>query len=399
MVLDEASPSATDTFAAEDPGSSDVDPYASAPYDTSSSDPKRPAQLPPSVNLREYARPIPILGRVLGYSDSRLKMVVELDGAAISRILQRPLTLPEWEATTFHMAKMQSYASYGWPIGIAIGSWRAYRTMDSWRFPFFKPDLERVGHRFDSFGTLKGQSARQAWQVMRFTSHSVFWGLNSKLICTVYAISVAWTGQRMDQRLSEFWNTLQALPVEEARRRREGMAGRAPSNQENRRTQTQRPPDERISQGGQGAWQRQRDAAARRQTATPAGNDRSESTQAPLSSDFDFDDASPTAKDFQEEASASQETAWDRLRRGGGAASTSAQQPPGSKQSQGDAWARARGQGRGTTSKGQGDGDSFSFSSSDEDRQLARDEAQQEFDRRIDRERQGKNFGGSSYGS
>jgi hypothetical protein len=37
-------------------------------------------------------------------------------------------------------------------------------------------------------------------------------------------------------------------------------------------------------------------------------------------------------------------------------------------------------------------GDSYSFSNSDEERQLAKTEAQKEFDARIERERQGRDF-------
>lgn len=98
-----------------------------------------------------------------------------------------------------------------------------------------------------------------------------------------------------------------------------------------------------------------------------------------FSDTFDDDDASPLAAG---NANQSQEgNAWDRIRR-------QAQTGPSVGKPKGRGWnAIRKEQEDGSTS-----GDSFAFSSDDEQRQLAKDEAQNEFDARVERERQGGNF-------
>jgi hypothetical protein len=75
-----------------------------------------------------------------------------------------------------------------------------------------------------------------------------------------------------------------------------------------------------------------------------------------------------------------QESAWDRIRRksASGQPQTSA---PGISVNR-----------KQTERQGAMVGDSFAFSSTDEERQLAKEEAQKDFDARVERERQGRNF-------
>lgn len=87
---------------------------------------------------------------------------------------------------------------------------------------------------------------------------------------------------------------------------------------------------------------------------------------------FDYDDASPSAPTA---------SAWDRLR--GNALSS-----PGNKSP--SAWSQSQAQ--------QKQGDDFAFSSTDEERQLAKTEAQADFDARVERERRGGDFTQSSRG-
>ena len=96
----------------------------------------------------------------------------------------------------------------------------------------------------------------------------------------------------------------------------------------------------------------------------------------------EYDDASPTTKPASE-PSRRGGSAWDRLRQ---------QAVEGKSQSSQSASNRFSSDGRGTEREQR---DSFTFSTVEEDRQLARAEAQKEFDARVEKERQGKDFNDS----
>jgi hypothetical protein len=107
------------------------------------------------------------------------------------------------------------------------------------------------------------------------------------------------------------------------------------------------------------------------------------------SSPFDDDDASPTGGMFQDEVNSNSaqqqsrpgESTWDRLRRGAPAPQQQRAQPPRRPEPE------RREQREGSTL-----GDSYTFVEGDEERKMARERAQQEFDERIERERQGRDF-------
>ncbi|KZF19474.1 hypothetical protein L228DRAFT_251068 [Xylona heveae TC161] len=146
--------------------------------------------------------------------------------------------------------------------------------------------------------------------------------------------------------------------------------------------------------------------------------------------DEDDDDMSPTANTQRRPpagaADATSGSVWDRIRResahpdaghqrgawsraaaAAGASRTSEpnpdEYPPADRQPATNTWAQRRlsslsggaGGSDSTSSSSSGAGDSFTFSSTDEDRQLAQNEAQRDFDQRLERERQGGDFSSS----
>ena len=360
MVLNEASPMAPDTFS--DNISDDVDPYASTP-ESSTSSTSRSRTLPPSIDLKKLARPIPVLGPMSGYSDLKLRRIIELDAAEMSSILQRPLTLPEWDATAFHMAKMHSYSSYGWPIGSAWGLVQASRTMNEWRFPFYKPNLEKIGaERFDRFLSLRGQMARNAWHTVRFSLYMGLSGVWSGLALTFYGMNVAMVGKRVDERLTDFWNTVKTLDRDELRRRM-NLESSVPTQQSKaptdtttsfEGTDTDNPQDAQTSQARPDAWADRRAAAARGEPPASTGSlgvRQSRSERRPSTSDFDYDfDDGADDKERALNTSSSerppqrpqQEGAWDRIRRGNAPQPLPNQPTRPLQGAQGDAWSRIR---------------------------------------------------------
>ena len=97
----------------------------------------------------------------------------------------------------------------------------------------------------------------------------------------------------------------------------------------------------------------------------------------------DFDDASPTGgSGAMDGGDGSGGSVWERIRQ------QSAAEPSGSNMGRGrGVRGTQREQQEGSTS-----GDSFSFSSSDEEKSYAKDEAQKEFDERVEKERRGGDF-------
>ena len=84
-------------------------------------------------------------------------------------------------------------------------------------------------------------------------------------------------------------------------------------------------------------------------------------------------------------------SAWDRLRRGEKPASTS--QTSGAKQQPNQSpWMRQQNETQKEQREGSTMGDSFAFSKTEEERSYAREEAQREFDARVEQERRGGDF-------
>jgi hypothetical protein len=135
------------------------------------------------------------------------------------------------------------------------------------------------------------------------------------------------------------------------------------------------------------------------QTETPKASLPIEGRDTQASQSNDFDDASPTAGQGMRADTAQQSgSAWERIRRGSksggqsGGSSWPTNNQEASPQSRESAWAKLQNNTQPEQRQGLTTGDSFAFSKSDEERSLAKDEAQKEFDARVERERRGGDF-------
>ncbi len=91
------------------------------------------------------------------------------------------------------------------------------------------------------------------------------------------------------------------------------------------------------------------------------------------------------------ETTAPQGSAWDRLRRGEKPAPVP-QKSGGKHPTKQSAWSRQQDETQREQKEGSTMGDSFAFSKSEEERNYAKEEAQKEFDARVERERRGGDF-------
>lgn len=417
MVLQDADDSSSDSFN-DNPYPSSADSYASA---SSSGERFDSSSLP---------QPIPVLGLFMGFSDGAVRFKTETTLKFAESRLGRQLYPDEAQALAFHIYKLEQTKSYFAAAGAAAGTWRWYNTMARMKYPFYQPKLEDIDK--NRFAFVKGPMAQFARHTWRFSLYVLVAGQMGNIIGQLIAQPLAAVNTSQDPKLEQFGQELKAAShadgqrmAEQGReiehRRRDfqeqvkNRSGGGPSPRASWGKQspakTEETGDDMSPTAGNEAWGSQSPAAEswetfsndksqpkpQRQQNTPSTSswDRQpQPSQQQQSSSLPFDDdASPTGGMFQDEVNnphtQSQprarpgESTWDRLRRGGAPI-------PGERTPQQPRLEPER--------KSQADGstlgDSYTFVEGDGERQRERERAQQEFDARLERERQGRDFSG-----
>ncbi|KAI9703788.1 MAG: hypothetical protein M1836_007558 [Candelina mexicana] len=408
MVLEDAS--ATSDFVSDSSPTSDNDPYSSSNGDASNTQSTAVVH----IDISNFARPLPIIGPLFGYTTSFRMAVIQRRLIGSTAILQRQLTSDEATALAYSTSRGILIASLGPPLGLLWGGYRSYSTRATYKFPFVTPSPEKFDCNTFA-GVFRGRQAQWMWHSARFSAYAALGSLVSRAFLSTCGAVVAAVGEKRDPRLQDLLKALKARMIQglgEAQARR----GRQPVGH------VGDPPDE-----GQTAmpelWKEHRDAIGDDASPTGGYNDREDGeslaqsrvgilsdqqmrTQeqrqqaspvksrtenrastfemdkvAPQPTSFDdFDDASPSAGQTQMDAASGSGSTWERIRdqassQGGARASKRMSSTQQEKM-------------EGSTS-----GDSFAFSETDSDRQLAKHEAQKEFDERVERERRGGDFG------
>jgi hypothetical protein len=422
MVLEEAT-RPTESFDSDAPPSNDTDPYAdrNPPY-TSTREPnfasvaRDGAHGKIFVNMANLPKPFSPFGE-----RPHPQMFVESiqDSCRFAQqVLQRPCTQEEADAFAYHAAKTFRVASFGSPIGMALASVQFFRTREQFRFPGWSPFKDQSNWSKDRLGPLRGPVARLGWHSLRLGSYWVLGSVAGAIFFGSYAISLSLAGRATDPRLKEFSEKLRQM-------QKDGISTQAIRRQQDKDSTTQ---EETFEQ------RRQRRAV---QGISRESAQSMNSMQTTSSQSRDWDDASPTGSAFSNEyadasgdtgilddsqmiqrqtqqqadawsssaenrastvdlnKAASQRSSANRQAANQGEGVASAPQPVSS-------WERLRQQAASDTPTISGtprrsraessDHDSFSFSSGEEDKQLAKTEAQREFDARLERERSGKDF-------
>ena len=420
MVLDNAASNQEAPFSESAP-SSDIDPYANSDAlnpETRSVIRVTPPNSPPVyVNLDDLPRRWSLL-TTKPHHPMLPKGITESCRYA-QEVLGRPVKQEEADALAFHFAKSIRVGSYGSPLGVALATVQAYRRQAEFRFPGGFSPLNH--HRFsvDKFGPLRNQAARSAWQMMRMATYWSVGGVVGSIFFAVYGISSAAASRSLDPRLKEF--------IEAVKRRsenRQGLPGGRPVDQSDGPRKDETMEMARQRRGAQSAWGRQReqqsggggddmsptggafqeeyvqsgsdtglmdDQQMRQQEYSQRANARTSPAENNASTyDYGRMKTQTRSAEQQQESSSSREEsspssgggsggAWARIRQGAMAGNTNS-----SSSSRGSQQAQSR--------SSADSGDSFTFSQGDEDKQLARSEAQKEFDSRIERERAGQDF-------
>ena len=346
-------------------------------------------------------RPFPLPGRFGHYQDVFQK-TVRAQVHHAQQFVKRPLTQDEVDAYAQCSARMISQTSYATPIGVTAGFYGAYRTASNFRFPMWQPNPDTFNPEVfpPRLAVFKGNRAIMAWHAMRVLAYSILNSAFAGVMITSYATTSAAANMYIDERLKDVNEAI----TKNVRSRR-GLP-QPPIRQEHGTRQI--PQDDASPTGGMyGDGDAETENSNGRDEKPGARQWRKASKPPPLqevheSEDTGFavyDDASPTGGQGVAADAPSQQTsgsAWDRLRRGekstqnkqagtGGPDKTTQQQPQ-------SAWSKLRNSPQQGQQDSSSTGDSFSYTETYEQRELAKTQAQKEFDAQVERERRGGNF-------
>ncbi|PSN73130.1 hypothetical protein BS50DRAFT_596807 [Corynespora cassiicola Philippines] len=385
MVLQDLSDASSDSFT-DNPYPSENDPYASSSSGS-------------NYDATDLPQPIPVVGPFLGFSQAAIRFKTESTIKFAERRIGRNLTGEEAHTLAGYLYKLEQTKSYFTAGGAAIGTWRWYNTMAVNRYPLYLPKPGDIDP--NKFMFVKGPMAQYARHSWRLFLYVFCVGELGKLMGQIVAQPLVARDTANDTRLGQFSNDLRnalsnnqqnrrEVHKETPQRRVQGDSqpfppARRPQSPAARTTDD----DDMSPTAGNEPWPSSSSGDWGSTSAAPSQQQPSEKKQpsppwvsARSTRSDDDDDASPTGGLFQEEVqnqSKPGESAWERLRRGG--APPPAQRPP-----------RNSAPPRKEHAEGSTLGDSWTFAESEEDRKRARETAQQEFDARIERERQGKDF-------
>jgi hypothetical protein len=417
MVLDDASPIGSEAFS-DDAPDSDSDPYSSSEQPNSAL----------ILSSSKLPQPFPVLGPMFGYNSQLLSKLVQKRIDAAAKMLERPTTEDEATAIAYWTAKQIAVTSWGAPLGIAAGTWRAYQTAGTFRFPFYKPEP----HTFRALAwpsaraaLLSGPTAVAAWHATRLLAYGFVGSFIGRILLTSYGMSVSTVGEITDPRLKNYVETVRRvaqstrgrLPNESQKPGRVGDVQKKdattvwrdrireiddnanPDVEENGDTKSSESPtiiEDAVIPDPNTKNLERRPRPGRQTNSKDVNAGASQIEEQAQSFDDSFDETSSAGGRGMNDTVAAGESAWDRIRRqaiGQSASNRGSSWPAGqAQQSPGHDPRVWRRDSQRHSRQGPETGDSISNSKSEEERQLARDEAQKEFDARVEQERRGGDF-------
>jgi hypothetical protein len=413
MVLENSSDETGGDPFNENPPASDDDPYSSSTPQAGPSNYR--------IDISKLPKPIPIIGPLTGWNDQFFLKVLQGRIQVHTQLLKRPPNQEEVEAISYWSAKQISIFSYATSVGVLAGTWRAYNTTATFRFPFWQPNPEKFNPQtFPSarLSVIKGNNAVMAWHLLRYATYGGVGKVVSQILFGSYSMTVAAVGELGDPRLK----ATQEAARQQGQRQRGGlpgpkMPGTAGSPQSGGMGRGKAPPvDDASPTGGMFPEENGAMSSTGFGSNTESTNDYPQTQEQPnrwpqqsrsappmqraepQDQPFDpFDDAYPTGgQGTRTDTSVplpqrQQGSAWDRVRQGAGRGSAGRQTESGQPQEEQRGWAGVREQSQSPTAS-----DDSAFSRETEERSLARDQAQKEFDARVERERRGGDFNSGS---
>lgn len=375
--------------------------------------------LHPPIDLSKLASPAPLVGPLFRFTKSNLRTIIERNFELRAKDVNRPLFPDERAAISFHTAKGYSIASWGPPTGCLMGFQRAYSTRHEFRHPFSGTlkssrgwfDGERV--RIMGRELIRGSSARIFVHLLRSVNYGLVGAGFASFFSTSYASSVAVIGELQDPRLKDVMIALKSKIKSQQERRgtnREEVA--AEDDRDEASTLADRGLAEYTNYNGtigQDEVEVARPDMVQMNSLAPGRNtvERQINTFSGSGNEFrpeererknsinDEDGFSFLESELKDPTETGQRipsgergwtqeaggSAWERLRREAISGSDNSSKKP-----------MELGRVAAQTQQPSTDSDS-SFSSSKQEQIYSREEAQRDFDQRVEQERAGGNFG------
>lgn len=185
--------------------------------------------LHPPIDLSKLAAPAPLLGPLFRFTKPNLRTIIERNFELRAKDVNRPLFPDERAAIAYHTAKGYSIASWGPPTGCLLGFQRAYSTRHEFRHPFAGTlkssrgwfDGERV--RIMGRELIRGSSARVFVHLLRSVNYGLVGAGFASFFSTSYASSVAVIGELQDPRLKDVMIALKSnIKRQQEERQRKG---------------------------------------------------------------------------------------------------------------------------------------------------------------------------------
>ncbi|KAL9581416.1 MAG: hypothetical protein Q9212_003915 [Teloschistes hypoglaucus] len=399
------------------PDSYDTVPDTPDPYDSNRTT-NSTESLQSEIERSPGPRPAPFFGPLFGYTLSHRAKLWAERLEIFREVTGRDAAGQERQALLFHQSKAIKYLSYGMPIGNLLGFYRAWQTKETYRIPFYGSaklpggwfDGERV--RIMGRTVLQGDLARFSVHAFRTSIYCSYTYLLVGIFMASFAGTVTTMGDATDPRLKDYRDAvlkrghLVSRPKDPTgqgntsmtdlwTRHRRGIGAKDTGTVDDDASPGAGTDDffaadaDRLSGSSTGIMSdaQMRTQERRQQVSSEKSPTENRATtfqmdkvaRQPDGFDDNTDDASPTA---QSNTSGSQSgSAWDRIRRQAQTGSTGTAR-------RGQRWdALQKEQQQASTT-----GDSFTFSSTDQDRELAKSESQDDFDARVEKERQGGSF-------
>ncbi|KAF2654390.1 hypothetical protein K491DRAFT_600964 [Lophiostoma macrostomum CBS 122681] len=307
----------------------------------------------------------------------------------------RQLTSEESQTLAHILFRMEQRQSYVAAAGLAAGAWRWYTTMAVNRYPMYLPKAESINP--NKFMFINGPNAQ--------------WAQLGKVVGQLWAQPLAARETATDPNLRQFAQDLKAkmqgaglpppgqgagLPTHGAPAQNlpphagAPRWGRRPPSQTQTQPQASTNDDDDMSPtAGNDSWSfAPSDPYGDSSSSSERTGTRSDQRPVPPSPQTDPFDRRPSRSTDSDASSTNGvpqnetqnqpipgQSAWDRLRRGANPTAPSRQGSPHREQRDGSTL-----------------GDGFTFVESGDERKRAQEQAQSEFDQRIERERQGKDF-------
>lgn len=349
------------------------------------SDTDFPSDFPPDPNDSPYPTPTSLapLSFLLGYTDDGRQRYINAQAENTSRLLNLPLTLHERSGLAYYSSIFYTYESYGDTLGTATGLTVGYLLRNR------KPGVITNG-----ISRLLGQSSNpKAVKLIGASLKLVAFGVAGRMYGLTSAGLQALNRIRAEQRADSGMER-----IVKARAAKIGALERETRHRTMNYPSVKKGDDGQSLGGMEVADQerREEEAVVREQRrAFPFGRpsekvvelERERETRGDDPFELGGSGGGGEREEVQKGGwknthSSTAESTWERLRRG--------KAPPGD-EGRGSAWGRTKGDEEPKT-------DSFSFSNSVEERELAKVQAQKEFDERVERERRSGGNDGYSEG-